>query len=312
MLPRFADPKTDFVFKRIFGDVAHKHILVAFLNDLLELEGDQRITDVVHLTPEQRVAVPELKLSIVDVKCKDALGRRFVVEMQVLNVEGFEKRVVYNVAKAYTLQLRSAEGYAGLTDVVGVTICDFELWPKQAERQPAIPMHSRWRLREEHTGAAELGQLKFVFLELPKYSAGDQPIAMVDKWAFFFREAENLEVVPGPLMGSPVAEALEIARVAGFSPEEWDAYDRAKMAEQDARGSIAVALREGHDKGLREGLDKGLREGLRRGTLQAIRDLCDILDVRLDETAHGRLAAADDTELQTIRDTLKRERRFPA
>lgn len=39
--------------------------------------------------------VEELKLSLVDVKCLDQRGRHYVVEMQVLNVEGFEKRVVY-------------------------------------------------------------------------------------------------------------------------------------------------------------------------------------------------------------------------
>jgi hypothetical protein len=77
----FADPKTDFVFKRIFGAEARRPLLVALLNHLLELEGDRRIVDVQHLTGEQHIDVAELKLSIVDVKCTDATGRRFVVEM---------------------------------------------------------------------------------------------------------------------------------------------------------------------------------------------------------------------------------------
>jgi hypothetical protein len=34
--PVFADPKTDFVFQRIFGSEDHKSILLGFLNDLLE------------------------------------------------------------------------------------------------------------------------------------------------------------------------------------------------------------------------------------------------------------------------------------
>ena len=106
--PAFADPKTDFVFKRIFGTEEHKPILVGLLNGLLELDEAHRIVDVTLLTPEQRPFVQELKYSIVDVKCMDAKGVRYVVEMQVLNVEGFEKRVVYNVAKAYSSQLRAA------------------------------------------------------------------------------------------------------------------------------------------------------------------------------------------------------------
>lgn len=105
----FADPKTDFVFKRIFGAESRKPLLIALLNHLLELDGERRIVEVRHLTGDQHVDVPELKLSIVEVKCVDATGRHFVVEMQIPKVEGFEKRVVYNASKAYLMQLRNAE-----------------------------------------------------------------------------------------------------------------------------------------------------------------------------------------------------------
>ena len=89
MLPVFADPKTDVVFKRIFGDEARKPLLIALLNDLLELTGTRRIQSVQHFSLEQHVTLPRSKLSIVDVKCTTASGRRFVVEMQVLPVDGF-------------------------------------------------------------------------------------------------------------------------------------------------------------------------------------------------------------------------------
>jgi predicted transposase/invertase (TIGR01784 family) len=251
----FADPKTDFVFKRIFGSEARKPLLIALLNHLLELEGDRCIQDIQHLSSEQRVDVDELKLSIVDVKCTDATGRRFVVEMQVLKVEGFDKRVVYNVSKAYVMQLRVAEEYPTLCDVVGVSICNFNLWPAQDEAgRYKVPMLSRWRNQEQHSGELGLSQVQYVFLELPKYAAGDAPEALVDKWAYFFREAKNLDIVPPPLSKAPFRDALEVARTATFSAEEWEAYERAKMAEQDARGALAVARQEGLTEGKRGAL----------------------------------------------------------
>ena len=261
MLPTFADPKTDFVFKRIFGAEARKPLLIALLNHLLELEGDRRIVELHHLSTEQHVDVPELKLSIVDVKCTDANGRRFVVEMQVLKVEGFEKRVVYNASKAYVMQLRNADEYPALCDVVGVTICNFNLWPE--EDRPGhfkVPMLSRWRMQEQHSGERGLPQVQYAFLELPKYAAGDSPRTLVDKWAYFFREAKNLDVIPPALEDGPFREALEVARTATFSPAEWDAYGRAKMAEQDARGALTVARSEGK----LEGELKGKRSALLR------------------------------------------------
>ncbi len=99
MRPVFADPKTKIIFRSTFGREAHKPLLIELLNALLELSGDHRIIDLRYLSSEQHVPVEELKLSLVDVKCLDERGRHYVVEMQVLNVEGFEKRVVYNTSR---------------------------------------------------------------------------------------------------------------------------------------------------------------------------------------------------------------------
>jgi predicted transposase/invertase (TIGR01784 family) len=283
MRPVFADPKTDFVFKRIFGSEVHKPLLIELLNALLELSGDHRIVDLKYLSSEQHVPVEELKLSLVDVKCFDERGRHYVVEMQVLNVEGFEKRVVYNTSKAYVTQLRTGEGYPGLDDVVGVTICDFLLWPVPVPGGATVPMLSRWRMQEQHGGALGLSQVQYVFLELPKYASGDHPQGTIDRWAYFFREAENLKMVPPALSVPPFREAMEVARMAGFSAGELDLYDRAKIAEQDARGALSLAERQGLEAGLtkgreeglakgrEEGLTKGREEGLAKGLLAVLR-----------------------------------------
>ncbi len=279
----FADPKTDFVFKRIFGAEARKSLLIALLNNLLEFEGERRIVDVQHLSGEQHVDVAELKLSIVDVKCTDATGRRFVVEMQVLKVEGIEKRVVYNASKAYVMQLRSAEEYPGLFDVFGVTICNFNLWSeKDAQGRFKVPMLSRWRMREQHSGEKGLPQVQYAFLELPKYDAGDTPKSLVDKWAYFFREAKNQNVVPPPLAETPFREALEVSRTAGFTPAEWEAYERAKMAEQDARGALANERQEGRAEGEAAG---------KRGTLLR---LLERRGIELSDDDRARIAACGD------------------
>lgn len=251
---------TDFVFKKLFGSVEHKPLLIALLNGLLELDEAHQVVEVALLQPEQRPLVQELKNSVVDVKCTDARGTHYVVEMQVLNVEGFDRRVMYNVAKAYVSQLDVGQKYPDLNDVIGVTVCDFELWPRG--RAPEVPLLSRWRMQEQHVGALGMGQLQFVFLELPKYDSSCPPRTVVEKWAYFFREAANLEVVPEVLAERPFKDALEAARVALFTDEEWDAYIRAGMAIQDERGALAMARRDGLEEGRQEEL-RGLREVLR-------------------------------------------------
>ncbi len=297
MLPMFADPKTDYVFKRIFGAEERKSLLIALLNHLLELEGEHRILDVQHLSLEQHVALPELKLSILDVKCTEASGRRFVVEMQVAKVKGIDKRIVYNASKAYVMQLRSAEEYPTLCDVVGVTICNFKLWPKKEKSgQFQVPMLSRWKMQEQNSGVVGLSQIEYVFLELPKYGGGDDPQTLVDKWAYFFRETKNLDVVPPALSEGPFREALEMTRMAKFTPAEWEVYERAKMAEQDARGALEVAHEEGELKARRDTLLRLLgRAGIAiteddRARIQACMDTA-TLDRWVDNVLGAKTAA---------------------
>ena len=144
------------------------------------------------------------------------------------------------------MEPRNAEEYPTLCDVFGVMICNFNLWPeKDAEGRFKVPMLSRWRMQEQGSGEQGLPQVQYAFLGLPKYAAGDVPKTLVDKWVFFFREGKNLNVVPPPLAGAPFREALEVSRTAGFSSDEWEAYERAKMAEQDARGALAIERQEG-------------------------------------------------------------------
>jgi predicted transposase/invertase (TIGR01784 family) len=288
--PTFADPKTDFAFKRIFGSEEHKDVLIAFLDDMLDLDEPHRIVTVELLPPEQRPPVAELKLSIVDVKCTDARGVTYVVEMQVLQVEGFEKRVVYNVAKAYVSQIARGELYPDLNDVVGITICDFALWPDSGER--AIPMQSRWRMTEQHTGAKELGQIRLVFLELPKYDATRPPQTVVEKWAYFFREADNLTVVPEVLAEHPFVDALEAARTAGFTAAEWEAYILAGIAIQNERGALAVAEKRGKEEGRKEGRGEGLRLG--------VEALCGVLGIELTDERRRELASLDAAGLTAL------------
>ncbi len=290
MLPVFADPKTDVVFKRIFGDEARKSLLIALLNDLLELKGTRRIREVEHLSLEQHITLPKSKLSIVDVKCTTASGRRFVVEMQVLPVEGFEKRVVYNASKAYVLQLRDADDYPRLCDVVSVTLCNFKLWPKKlADQDYKVPMLSRWRMQEQQSGHKGLRQVQYAFLELPKYRAGKSPETLVDKWAYFFREARNFEVIPAALSEGPFREALEIARKATFTNAEWEEYERSKMAEQDERGAISLAHREGKLEGRVEGKLEGKRDTLLRLLVRA--------GIEITENDHERIQMCAETTL---------------
>src|SRR5262249_31563202 len=153
------------------------------------------------------------KLSILDVRCKDRTGTTFVVEMQLIHHPGFINRVVYNACKAYVGQLKAGEWYDTLTDVVAISICDYELWPDAKQKEqglPLVPMLSRWNMTERKSGNHGIWQVQYAFLELPKLPEQRPLTAGADLWAWLFVHAPQLKEVPADLSPGPYRQALEL------------------------------------------------------------------------------------------------------
>ena len=123
----FINPKTDFAFKKIFGSEQSRGILTSFLNGIL-YAGDSIIQDLIILDPYQAPRILGIKSSYLDVKARLSNGNWVIIEMQVLNVEGFEKRVLYNATKTYSAQLNKGDDYEILSPVIALTITDFEMF----------------------------------------------------------------------------------------------------------------------------------------------------------------------------------------
>ncbi len=82
---RYLDPKADLTFKKVFGE--HPDLVISFLNALLPFENaDEEISSVEYVGFVEMSNNPLRKDSLVDmdVRCKDRLGRQFIVEMQMM------------------------------------------------------------------------------------------------------------------------------------------------------------------------------------------------------------------------------------
>jgi len=287
----FADLKNDFVFRRVFGK--HPAILRRLLNDLLERQGERTIEAIEYLPSEQLPLVAGAKLSILDVRCRDRAGVTFVVEMQLLHVPGFMNRVVFNACKAYADQLKAGEPYTKLSDVIAISICDFELWPDEeqdAKGLPRVPMLSRWNMTERASGNHGLLQVQYAFLELPKLSA-PRPTAGAELWAWLFVHGPELQEVPPELPPGPYREAVELANEATFTPLELDAYRRVMDEIQQAREYGEAKWNAGHAVGHAAGRAEGETAGQAKALLALLdaRGLAVSDDVRrrIDECRDG-------------------------
>jgi hypothetical protein len=258
----FADLKNDYIFRRIFA--THPDILRRLLNDLLERRDAQTIEQIEYLPSEQLAVVEGAKLSILDVRCKDREGTTFVVEMQLIHHPGFINRVVYNACKAYAGQLKEGDWYTQLTDVVAISICDFELWPDKKQDKlglPRVPMLSRWNMAERTSKNHGLLQVQYAFLELPKMPPLRPEEPGADLWAWLFIHAPELTEVPADLTPGPYGDALELANKAKFTVAELQAYEKAKDEIRQVLEIAEARWAEGRAEGETAGVVKGKVEG---------------------------------------------------
>jgi predicted transposase/invertase (TIGR01784 family) len=189
----YINPKTDFAFKKIFGSKKSKDILISFLDAVL-YNAEGIIMEVEILDPYQAPRIKGIKDSYLDVKATITGNKTVIIEMQVLNVLGFEKRVLYNAAKALSIQLAVGEDYTLINPVIALTITDFEMFP---DRQKII---SRYRFKEKDTYTDYSDDIELVFIELPKFKKTLNELeTLVDKWLYFLKAANELESVP-PLL----------------------------------------------------------------------------------------------------------------
>lgn len=157
MMQNFLDPKTDVVFKHLFGREKNKELLINFINDALNLSGN-KIVDIDFQKTEFIGFGDNAKKIILDVHCLDNFNRHHIVEMQLGDVTNFAKRAQYYVSTVYSEQLKDGEDYTELKPVYLIAILNKPLFTGVTNY---ISHHS---ILEESTYKSYLNDMKFVFI----------------------------------------------------------------------------------------------------------------------------------------------------
>ncbi len=241
----FVNPKTDFAFKKIFGQESSKDILISFLNAILDYTGDNEILDLDFLDPASLPKIEALKTSFLDVSIRTKAGKQIIIEMQVQNVEALEQRVLYNVTKRYSNQLSKSEHYSLLKPVIGLTIADFNIIKDNNNYL------SYFTLQEKHTGIKYNNEdIELVFVELPKFHKKLEELETIqDKWIYFLRYAQDLELIPDRLKSvKEVERAFHIAERSKMTAEELEAIEKREIFLMDIEGRYMLGKREGKEE----------------------------------------------------------------
>jgi predicted transposase/invertase (TIGR01784 family) len=129
----------------------------------------------------------------------------------------------------------------------------------------AFQSKSEHAIYNKKTGEHDLEDMRFIFIELPKFHKTKKELSSIEvKWCYFFKYAqettkEDLQSIIGN--DKMMNKAYTALNQHYWSKEELMRYERAKRARMDHKAILQYKLDEGEAKGLKKGIEKGIVEG---------------------------------------------------
>ncbi len=245
----YANPLTDYGFKKIFGEEPNKDILIEFLNDILP--GERRVEDLQYLKNEKLGISSSDRKAIFDLYCTSDTGEKFIVELQKAKQNFFKDRSIYYSSFPIREQALKGDWDFRLEAVYTIGILDFifDDHKNQEEYYHVIELKNQ---RNE----VFYDKLKYVYVELPKFrNTADELSTRREKWLYVFRHLARLNERPEPLKERIFEKLFEVAKISNFSPEEQDEYEESLKVYRDIKNVVDTSREEGMEEGIEKGIE---------------------------------------------------------
>lgn len=253
-------PKSDVVFKAIFGTEQNKHLLAAFLRDVLELE----IPDGNSLEQFNTELPPlngESKLSRLDIRARLQDGQQINVEIQLENLSNTIPRSLTYNSRMFISQLTRGMNYADMKRTISLFILDFILLKTEKK------WYNQFVFANRETGQELSSLMEIIFLEMPKMRKlhlQNDELSKREQWALFLNttDGEVLEMLTEK--NNNIGETVE--KLVHISADEKlrFQYEMQEKAELD----YYAGLKGAKDAGRAEGMAHGIRKGMQQKALE--------------------------------------------
>ena len=278
----YIDPKNDFAFQYVFGRQENKDILISFLNAVLKLPPDEKLTDITILETKLDKELLHEKSARLDIRAVTAAKEQINIEIQLANQYNMEKRTLFYWSRMYTGQLQSGHDYRELRKTITINILNFNYI--NTERY-----HNIFHITEDHTGVRLTDVLEIHFLELTKLEKEYSPAQLDDplvNWLLFLRGVQDEQVKEVLVMKEPAIEkALTALDLINQDREARRLYEIREKARHDEVSMLSGAREEGMAKGRAEGKAEGRAEVVRAMLDRGIdvKDIADMTGLTVDE-----------------------------
>jgi predicted transposase/invertase (TIGR01784 family) len=269
-MQKYADPKNDLVFKKLFGEEKNKDLLIDFINKVLPTK---HVKDIEYLQTNLDPDVRIKKQSILDVLCTDENGSKYIIEMQNAREKGFEKRAVYYASKTYANQMDKGGKYADLKEVIFIAITDFTMFPS---KEDYFSIHN---IRDIKTIENDLKDFNFAFIELPKFKPKDQERESgIELWCDLFKyAADRKEITTTDPIITKAYHTLEMSNWSQQDLIDYEAYQKILLDNQAREDfvrdeGVKIGIEKGLQEGVKIGIEKGLHEGVNIGIEKGLQE----------------------------------------
>jgi len=233
------NPKIDLVFKKIFGTEQNKNLLKSLINSVLP--KDEQIVEVTIKNPYNERDFIGDKLSVVDIKATDEIGRWYDVEIQIKEQKYYGKRAIFYLSEIYSGQINDGDSYDKLRKTIIISILDFDYFTNDKR------YFRRCCYKDFETGELypELDFADLYFVELRKFDNELKHIkTTLDRWITFLNKATELDKnnLPDELKNDEIIQAIETIDTMSFNPKEREYYESEKKVLRDRDAVMQTAI----------------------------------------------------------------------
>ncbi len=264
-LPRFMNLRTDFAFKKIFGEEKNKHILLNFLNILFEPE----IT-IKDLTFKKQEILPfqeKGRRVVYDVYANTEDGRKIVVEMQQAPQAYFMNRALIYTGMGMVHQAKRGKWNYKTRPVFGVFIMNFSLSglkPKMVRRAGVSDLEPHEKLTDAE---------RWFFIDLSQMHKGnlEECENKLERLIYCIKNMEKFKEKPKGY--DELNDLFEAAETASLANEDVVPYSQSEQRLYDEEMSRLEYGQEMERVGEQRGIKKGIKEGFIKGMTQMAKAL---------------------------------------
>ncbi|MDR1923642.1 MAG: Rpn family recombination-promoting nuclease/putative transposase [Planctomycetaceae bacterium] len=261
----------------LYATPGHEPILMAFVNALLDYAGEPLVKEIQVKNPFNPKTFPTDKQSIIDIKALTTNDRQFVIEFQTSPYDSFIKRLEFNWAKTFSIQLNEGEHYRLLLPVMVIAVLNYLLFDRLSD------LCNMFHITAKNDPSFVLSK-DFLLFTLELVEKKIDRIRLLPRplrdWAEFFWYADKKTEDE---MNILLADCDPIIKLAYGKYTFFMQSEELRLVEEsrqqylhDRATEMEYATRTGIEKGMKKGMKKGIKKGMEKGMIVVARNLKDI------------------------------------